>query len=692
MTDDARDEVKRTLTDPIRVCSALGIDEGAKKQAGGLLIRCPSHGENNASCSVTVADGTIRVKCFACDLSGDVFNLVAAVESLSVDRDFPAVLARAAAIAGVDLERRAAPPRAVAKTKSAPPPVDREVQEKGATLWKSLQPLDGDGWEYLRSRGLDGAAHLCRTVTTGWLAKGGWVLAVAMHDKRGRVVAVQCRRITDEKRGDEEGDNRFRVEGPSSAGVFGDVSKLREAKAVVICEGLTDTLAATALFAGDVDTAVIGIAGVKATAPLAEMPLEGKTVAIAMDADAPGEAAAAEIAAKLAARGVAHFRPRIPRGNDLAGWTAAGGDFRGLVLEGLNFGFRSFADRLPGERAQRLQLAARVLSFGVKYLDDALGGIFPNDLILFGAQTGLGKTALSTLVATVTAAQNKRVHYLALEAEDREIERRIKYQVLSDMVHRDHRTRANAHRMNYMDWYRGKLEDLTGIHEAAVDVHLAEKYATLSTLYRVGSFTAQRLDETLKAIQAETDLVIVDHLHYVDTDDKDENRGYKTIVKTVRDAALDIGKPVILVAHLRKAKEARKGGPLVPRVDDFHGTSDIAKIATKAIMIAPAYDQPNTEPHLWNTYLSPVKCRVEGSRTRYVGLVAFNARLGRYNRAYEVGRLVKNDSEFKFLDGDDMPGWAADRPTGGNEMESAIAMLGEPPPRSDNDFEDRSDD
>lgn len=102
-TDHAA-EIRGVLSDPWVVLRALGLEKGAQRQGGGALVCCPAHGDRTPSCSVTRGpDGTVRVRCFGCDLAGDVFALVAAVRRLDVQRDFPAVLREAAELAGVDL-------------------------------------------------------------------------------------------------------------------------------------------------------------------------------------------------------------------------------------------------------------------------------------------------------------------------------------------------------------------------------------------------------------------------------------------------------------------------------------------------------------------------------------------------------------------------------------------------------------
>jgi archaellum biogenesis ATPase FlaH len=317
-------------------------------------------------------------------------------------------------------------------------------------------------------------------------------------------------------------------------------------------------------------------------------------------------------------------------------------------------GFVSFADRLDNEREDRIERGKRILSFGVKFLDKALGGIFLQDLVLIGAATGLGKTALASRAALVNAKAGKRVHYFALEAEKLELERRLKFQLLAEIVKRE--AAAKRVRLNFLEWYTGALDHLTGPYEASADRALKQAFKTLHTFYRDREFYAKQFVKMVKDIEAETDLIVLDHLHYVDSTDENENRGLRTVVKRVRDVALSIGKPVIMVAHVRKAD--RRNARLVPTVEDFMGTSDIPKIATKAVMIAPAYDQSSGSTLLWPTYIAPVKCRFDSTRTRFVGLCSYDLRAGAYEDDFILGKLNPAGSEFELVRDENAPDWA----------------------------------
>jgi hypothetical protein len=162
-------EVRQGLTDARRLCGALGLLDGARPNGNGLLIRCPLHGEHEASCGVTLgADGTLRFRCFACQESGDAFTLIAKVRGRNTTNqdDWIEVLAEGAEIAGLawladeirggepaeDREQRLPPPPPPLPEPEYPPA--DEVQ----WIWDGAQGLETDlmALAYLTSRCIDG--------------------------------------------------------------------------------------------------------------------------------------------------------------------------------------------------------------------------------------------------------------------------------------------------------------------------------------------------------------------------------------------------------------------------------------------------------------------------------------------------------------------------------------------------------
>lgn len=312
-----------------------------------------------------------------------------------------------------------------------------------------------------------------------------------------------------------------------------------------------------------------------------------------------------------------------------------------------------------GERAETERLRREVqtpMSFGVNFLDECLGGLYPNDLVLLGAKQGVGKTQIAALCGMENARRGKRVMMFALEAEPDEIERRIKYQIFSDLFFRCLRKDHKDITLNYSDWRYGNFNKIFDPYEKEINEIIKEQYSKMYTFYRDGteSFTAENLNKIVLAEQDNFDLFIIDHLHYFDIEDENENRGMKKLVMAIRDLALLVGKPVLLVAHIRKVDRRMKG--LVPDMDDFHGSSDITKIATKVITLAPA-EGISPDSRTWFTYVKASKNRVDGSKTRFVGCVGFDGNEHRYNRKYYVGKNCYDKFEgiTKF---NELPYWA----------------------------------
>lgn len=315
--------------------------------------------------------------------------------------------------------------------------------------------------------------------------------------------------------------------------------------------------------------------------------------------------------------------------------------------------FRTVSQRLKEEAPHRRRLAAKVSKFNIQYLDDCCGGIYPTDLILLCAASGAGKTTIAALVAQMASAQGRRVHFFALEAHKAEIEQRIKFREICGVL----RAAGKMHGgITYRAWLYGELSDaITPAVELSAEQALGTSMDNLRTFYRDHEFTASDITRLFRAVQDDTDLIILDHLHYIDADDSDgENRGLKEITRAIRNAALAIEKPVIVVAHLRKRD--RNKPRLIPDIDDVHGSSDIVKIATKVIMLAPSREM--CEPGIARTYMQVVKDRFAGVQ----GIAAecrYDLRELNYGKQYTLGRLAAGGDRFDALPSNERPKWAS---------------------------------
>jgi len=315
--------------------------------------------------------------------------------------------------------------------------------------------------------------------------------------------------------------------------------------------------------------------------------------------------------------------------------------------------FRSAPARIAGELDERVRMAGRALSYGQPFLDDCLRAILPHDLVLLGAPSGVGKTDLALAIAAGNAKIGRRVNYFALEAEPRELERRLKFAMLVEAaIAASH---PHASDLNYADWHLGRCEHVCRGFNAIVDQQILSQLCGLFTFYRGAKFDQADLRRSMLDVHRNADLIVIDHLHYIDTDgDESEARALGDTMKTIRDVSLRIGKPVILVAHLRKRDPRAK--QLVATLDDFHGSSNVAKIATHAITIERA---PVESPrwYLAPTFLAIAKDRRAGA-PGLVALTYFDRRFRSYRPHYTLGRLTDGGTKWEPIAMPDRPRWA----------------------------------
>lgn len=347
-------------------------------------------------------------------------------------------------------------------------------------------------------------------------------------------------------------------------------------------------------------------------------------------------------------------------------------DYRAAA--GLPRGFLRSSERIDGEREQRLESAGRAMLFHNSFLDDRLRALLPHDLVIVTAKTGRGKTEIALDIAARSAMSGKRVAYFALEAEPLELERRRKYRWIVGEVYRRKMPYADA--LDYPDWLLGKCEHIVGDLDAEADEWYRATFSTLHTFYKEGQggrgrrrFDVAKMADEMLTMAPKVDLIVLDHLHYVDAqENQSEFAAQSRIAHTLRDIALDVGKPVIAVAHLRKSPP---GSPLfralMPDEESIHGHSDLSKITTQIVALAPA---PFIDPPKW--FLSPTLIGVvkdrRGGKDNLAALTYFDTRFRTYSQRYTLGRLVKGDTEWEALAPGDVPRWAR----GHHQLELAV--------------------
>lgn len=306
--------------------------------------------------------------------------------------------------------------------------------------------------------------------------------------------------------------------------------------------------------------------------------------------------------------------------------------------------------------ANRMLRGASKIPWGIDFLDDALLGIANTDLTLLGAATGAGKTQIASHLAFNASKAARSVVFFALEAEDGEIEDRILWAELSrEWWARNPKGKPGID-LRYVAWRNGLLDDELLPLEQEIHTRVAIEMSSLRTIYanEQGAFSVDEFVRTFDSLQEEADLVVVDHMHYFDLEDENENRGLKIAAKKIRQASLRNKKPVLLLAHLRKAN--RIAGGVLPDIDDFYGSSDLVKIGVNVILAARADDKTIRNGNR-ATWFYIAKARHAGDTQGYAAIVGYDLQQGRYSPGYQIYR-ARRYQEPELLGLDEIPRWA----------------------------------
>ena len=323
----------------------------------------------------------------------------------------------------------------------------------------------------------------------------------------------------------------------------------------------------------------------------------------------------------------------------------------------LDTGVRTISENIGLEKAHRKEMVKNAIPFGITYLDRALDGIFSNDLILVTARTGGGKTELLTHIATNAVLGGKRVLFFALEASRFEIERRIKFKLISEEYFSQPVQIRGQHELTYHNWFLGKNDDIVSEIEPFIENKMRKAFENFHVFYRKKEFTVDTFERVLLSHQNQTDLVVIDHLNYFDFEElSNENAAISRIVKQISDLRDLAEKPILLAVHLKK-RDTKERASILPDLEDIHGSSNITKIATNAIVMAPS--NLNSANHKeFGTYMRVAKHRSNGSATRYVGHVKYLIEQNTYKPEMSIGLYKPHQENFVGLNRGEMPQWA----------------------------------
>lgn len=291
------------------------------------------------------------------------------------------------------------------------------------------------------------------------------------------------------------------------------------------------------------------------------------------------------------------------------------------------------------------------------FLNEALIGISPSELVVIGSDTGIGKTHLANHITQENAKAGRKVYLFSLEGHEDEVVNRWKWQIICREYYKNPRGIELSYQKYAMNLMSGIDEE-----EATANEEISKIADKVQIFDRSVQLDVNVLTQQLNLIK-DAELVVIDHLHYFNMlDDKSESESITQIMRAIKDLT-DIYKiPVVLVSHLRKRNKE-----FLPDNDDLHGSSNIAKIASTCILVSSDPENHDLGAGLYSTIFRVSKSRL-GAPTSLGARVMFDSNVNQYAPSMALGKILFG--KYEKLAYENYPKWAQTRELVKNEKDS----------------------
>lgn len=283
--------------------------------------------------------------------------------------------------------------------------------------------------------------------------------------------------------------------------------------------------------------------------------------------------------------------------------------------------------------------------YGNPFLDSCLVGILPGEVVVIGADAGIGKTQCVNDLAFYNARAGKKVYLFSLEGDKNEVITREKWRGICELYY----DKPDGRKMSFQHFQMNNIPGLEK-YEQLVEEELKKIEKRLFIYDRQADLDLNTLCGMIQTIES-ADLIIIDHLHYMSlSDEKNEASQLTEIMKSVMKIAEFKRIPFVIVSHLKPKSRERH---VLPDNNDFFGSSNIAKIATTCITVSPWIDADLGDESA--TMFRVTKSRA-GASKKYIGNVYYNVMKRQYAREYQLYQIKKGD--LHVISHEDYPSWA----------------------------------
>lgn len=303
----------------------------------------------------------------------------------------------------------------------------------------------------------------------------------------------------------------------------------------------------------------------------------------------------------------------------------------------------TFADLLVDAEVERRKVNLdTVCKYWIWILDLYMGGILPNELVVVGADTGMGKSEIAYKIAITNAMRGKKVLLFALEWDLNEVALRYMQKTISEL-----------YPLKTIDFrFNRKQEHQKYVDQIVTGLEWVERVKNLLIFKKQQVPTMSLLADMIEQMKDGVDMIIVDHLHYIQfASASQEIEEIGKVMRQVKQITDTIKKPIVIMSHLRKRKKTDD-----PTEQDLYWSSNIAKEANTIILLTRMENQ-NVEKLVDNGAQDDVryagtKIIVEKSRTGLAVPTKFSAvyNLDRKDYVDELSEIILSESRAKKSD------------------------------------------
>lgn len=203
------------------------------------------------------------------------------------------------------------------------------------------------------------------------------------------------------------------------------------------------------------------------------------------------------------------------------------------------------------------------IRFGLKFLDDVIGGLFKGELTTIAARSGVGKTALALQIMLNCMEQNKKILFISREMSNMQIFMR-NITKRSGVKTKDMKSKE----LNEEQW-QSIIKTMEDFNKRNL-IYINDKISTISQLRK-------------RIRQIKPDLVIVDYIQLMNVESTLQNREREvaTLSRELKNITLDFNIPVIQLSQLNdETKDFRPWGerPMRDSKAIFHDSNNVIYI------------------------------------------------------------------------------------------------------------------